>query len=705
DKDSTIALSDGPVKYETIGASPNIFSGARIQGVDRSFQKPITVVAQVEGRKSLVDTKWAIVEGFRERAATFVSAVTEEFPLLILHDPPGSNSYAFIEKGNTMCTRISNTKMSGFSRGIEAEVKIGFKLTAGPSFIVSALGDNGAGIWIKTRTVAGLEGGGLNGENIEICMSVNENFSTSSDPGWVGEDIFAGVALNLIFALADVLEANQCTVTLSETIATDLDQADPFETTYLYGKSHIAQSLIPELENLIRLGGDATVEGDLNGVQTPIRLQSAVENWRNQLTLNETLISAGVSSGTPDPFDEKNRSFSGGTAFSHTQTVDTSRVTAFTSTRIFVDSENTAGLSLDIIGFDQNIGIAFDQTAEWNSETESTEASSQTIGYVLADEDAGDFFTVDVGIDPRYNTKVFSTLSGRSSNPWESNTQKRDNPIIMVDPPVQFDVDPAGAGVVQLTLINGSESNERRRYVIAAPGETNPQNLGLEVGGARLGGTKEYLLDPGKAITVDMEVTPSTSTFSYKDVGVMMYPPDEYNIWIGDTRLPFALSDTAFFSVFFDSTGGNVQTSVLAKGWNWVSTNRAAGDLESVFERVALSHDDLVRDKDIASRYDSTLGWVGDLTEIKPGVGYRLKVQRPGYFRVTGEPVESTEPMTLERGWNWIGYLPTKQTHVGEAMESLHEILMDGDAVVGQDGFAQYVSGVGWVGTLTDMSP
>jgi hypothetical protein len=132
--DSTRTLSGGVVAYSTFGASPNIFSGMRIDGVDRSFQKPITFVAQVEGRPALMETRWAIVNGFRERAATFVSATTQEFPLMILHDPPGSNSSAFIEEGSTVCNRISNMKMVGGGAGLMADVQIGFKLETGYSF-------------------------------------------------------------------------------------------------------------------------------------------------------------------------------------------------------------------------------------------------------------------------------------------------------------------------------------------------------------------------------------------------------------------------------------------------------------------------------------------------------------------------------------------------------------------------------------------
>jgi hypothetical protein len=703
DADSTVALANGVVNYSTFGASPNIFSGARIQGVDRSFQKPLTVVAQVEGRQSLVKTEWALVEGARERSSTFVSATTEEFPLLILHDPPGSNSFAFIEEGSTVCNRISNTKMSGGGAGPDVDVIIGFKADVGFSFGAHFSTEGGAGGYITSRTIFGRENGSLDGSNIEVCFRTDEGISTSSDPTWSGEDVFVGVALNLIFAIADVLETgtpDQCSITLSETLATDLNNAEPFETAYVYGESHIGLTLIPELENLIRIGGDATIEGQIDDVATTVRLQEAVDNWKGHLELNQTLIQEGIDAST------ENRSFSGGTSFTHSQSVDSTSVTAFESTRIYIDSQNATGFAASV-GYDQKFGLGFEIKAEWNHESSTTETSSKKIGYVLEDGDTGDYFSVDVGDDPRYHTKVFKTRSGRSSNPWEGDTQKRDNPIIMVDPPVMFDVDPEGAGNFQLTLINGSESNERRQYTMAVPGETNPFNLGLTVTGDLLGGARleSFLLDPGKAITINLDVLRVSPPFAYKDVGVMLYPANELAIWLADPRQPFALSDTAFFSVFFDSTGGNVMTSVLEQGWNWVSINRDGGLIDSVFKRVPVTHGDQIRNQFLESRYDSTFGWKGELTELTPGEGYRVKVQKPGFLRLTGEAVKMTDPLKLTKGWNWVGYLPARRTHVDEALASLAGTLMEGDAVVGQDGFAQYVHGIGWVGTLKDMIP
>lgn len=705
DADSTLELSNGTVEYVTVGTTPNIFSGARIGGVDRSFQKPITVLAQVEGRPSITETQWALVEGSRERGATFISATTEEFPLLMVHDPPGSNSSAFIEKGATFCNRITNTRLLGGGAGVDIDLRFGFT----SSLVTAPLGigigiETGGGFAIGGRVLAGQDVTSLQSgkPNREICVATTEAYSTSDDAGFVGEDIHVGVALNLIFAIADVLEFEDaaCKVSLSETLAADLDESDPFETTYAFGKSHIALSLIPELENLIKLaGGDPSITGDIKGTETTIRLQSSVDNWERQLVNSDNLKEEALS----DP--EINRSFSGGADFSFVETVDTTTVTHFESTRIFVDAEGHVGGVLNLFDFEQNLFAIFEVHSEWVNETEDSQTAAHSIGYLLSDGDTGDFFSVDVARNPRYRTYVFGTRSGRSSNPWESNTQKRDNPIILVDPPVAVNVDPGDAARFDLTLINGSESNERRRYVVTVPAETNPGNLGVSLAGARLSGTREFLLDPGKAKTFRLDAVASPGIFSYNRVGAMIYPPDEYPIWAGDPRLPFAVSDTAFFSVFFDSTGGNVMASVMSEGWNWVSFNREGGEVGLVLVDYSANQGDLIKDLHTESRYDTTVGWTGSLTELVPGQAYRFRAQRDGFLRIKGDPVVATDPMMLRPGWNWVGYLPAKRMPVGDALASLNRKIVEGDAIVGQHEFAQYANGIGWVGTLTDMEP
>ncbi|HEX9659442.1 MAG TPA: LamG domain-containing protein, partial [Rhodothermales bacterium] len=711
DADSTMDIENGQVQYTTFGASPNIISGARVGGVDRSFQKPLTVIARVEGREPLTETLWALVEGFRERASTFVSAATSEFPLLVLHDPPGGESSSFIERGTSFCSSVESVRMVSGGAGPDIDVAVGFKLRGGFSGFGSHFtSEFGAGVLLATRTIIGAGAGdmwdenedGIANDNFEICMSTTENLATSTDPGWAGEDIHMGVALNLIFALADVLEFDDsaCEINLSETLATDLDMAKPFETTYVYGESHISGSLIPELENLIELaGGDATVEGELNGDQAVIRLDETLQNWTKQLEDNDKFKVEALKN------PQVNRSFSGGTEFSYSEEADTTEVVRLETRSLFIDTDNAVGVVITAGAYDQKLAMAFEIRAEWEHEESDTEGRSRTVGYVLHEEDAGDYFSVDIARDPRFGTFVFGTRSGRSSGFCEANTQCRDNPLILsVDPPVLFNVDPAEGGNFEVSLANASESNERRQYILAAPATTNPKNLSISAGGGVLG-EKQYLIEPGTAVTVNVGVRPGPSAWAYENVALTFFSEADRVVWEGDTRLDFEAADSAFFSVFFDSTGGNAMATPMAEGWTWFSVNREGGNVNQVLSTIPAHHGDLLRGQTAEAQFDSTGGWTGALRTLVPGAGYRIRLQQPTVFRITGEAVDEVDPIKLEPGWNWVGYLPAKRLSVDDALESLSDKVQQGDLVVGQRSFAQYVSGKGWIGSLDAMAP
>jgi len=64
--------------------------------------------------------------------------------------------------------------------------------------------------------------------------------------------------------------------------------------------------------------------------------------------------------------------------------------------------------------------------------------------------------------------------------------------------------------------------------------------------------------------------------------------------------------------------------------------------------------------------------------------------------------VETTS-IPVEQGWNWIGYLPQQSMNVDRALGSLN--LVTGDVVKSQFEFAQFVEGLGWVGSLEFMNP
>ncbi|MEZ4697569.1 MAG: LamG-like jellyroll fold domain-containing protein [Rhodothermales bacterium] len=564
--------TNGVIDYTTIGASPNTSQGAFVSGVDRSFQKSITAVANVVGKSPVRATEWALVEGLRPRTAEFVSATTEPFPILLLRDPPGGNSMAYIEKGVTNCQSLTNMHVAGGGAGAEVNLALGLTTTLGSNLFGVTLSFGSSGVALAVRT--DIESGRHNGSGgaIEVCATTTERWSTSDDPAWTGEDLYMGVALNLLFARADELKVDDpsCSVNLDEVLAADINPDDAFETTYVYGTTHIATSLIPALEDLIALAGDPTLSGDPNsdGIEDSVSLTNALANWKAQLAAEDSLATEALK----DPANVKNISFSSGADYEFGTTIDSTRTWTET-TRIYIKDASTLGVIVWAAGVEQDFFAKFNVESEWTRDSTWTSGESRAMGYVLSDGDTGDFFSVDVGEDPRYGTPVFGIVSGRSSNPWEQGpgavrndgtrcggdgdpcTQRRDWPEISVNPPVQRDVDPNGTATFEVTLTNKSENNERRQYALAVPGELNPRNLAIKATGGPLGGTRRetFTLEGGESRTINVDVSRISPTYSYENVGLMLYPENDYAIWQGDPRTPFATSDTAFISVYFDA--------------------------------------------------------------------------------------------------------------------------------------------------------
>lgn len=564
DEPTTLATrATGEANYVTFARSPEIASGARVGGVDRSYQKSLSAVAEVPGRGTVTETVWAVVEGYRERTAEFVSVTTADMPLLVLHDPPGSESYAYIEEGVKSCTRMSSFTVQNFAAGTVLDVALGFKAALGFGVTI----ENGAGLLLQTNTVAGQKNQRLTGDansNIEICATTTERITTAGDRTWVGEDIMMGTALNLKFALADDLRVNECVIDFSEKLAADLDETQPFATTYVYGTTHIRHSLIPSLEKLVAQD-DATLEGDEDGDGTleQIKLSDALAGWRGFLTQNEANIEAAFKGMRKS----ENRSFSGGTQYEWSHTADTTRTLRATSTTAYVTSENVIGAVITGFGYDSKFGVAFNLSQEWTTETGASVDTTRTVGYVLADGDTGDSFTLDVGTDPVYGTPAFRTVSGRSSWPWESGTQRRDWVTASVTPPVQRGVAADGTAVFTLGLTNRSESKETREYVLAVSPENNPHSAVIGLTGDPLV-EKTFVLQPDETVSVTLGVERGPGdVYDYDDLVLLAYPAVEYAIWQSDPRQTSAMIDTARFSVSFTPPCSPLELQRPEAGW------------------------------------------------------------------------------------------------------------------------------------------
>ena len=141
------------------------------------------------------------------------------------------------------------------------------------------------------------------------------------------------------------------------------------------------------------------------------------------------------------------------------------------------------------------------------------------------------------------------------------------------------------------------------------------------------------------------------------------------------------------------------------KGWNWISSNLIYDenvDAKKFLEPIKNQVVRLVGFEDELTN-DPVYGLVGGLTTLNPVDGYKLYVNESvlfDYSGQSGDPAEYT--INLQKGWNWIGYLPVAPLSVDSAFTKLNPV--ENDVVKSLDAFSTFVDG-SWTGTLSEMRP
>jgi hypothetical protein len=141
-------------------------------------------------------------------------------------------------------------------------------------------------------------------------------------------------------------------------------------------------------------------------------------------------------------------------------------------------------------------------------------------------------------------------------------------------------------------------------------------------------------------------------------------------------------------------------------GWNWISYNVNLPNpaINQALSSLTNPEGGLIKSQTAFSTHSTFVnGWVGSLTSLSHLTMYQYNSQEFDSLTLVGMPVDPSTPMPVVAGWNWIGYLPTRGLPVNTALQSLTPL--NGDIVKGQVSFAQYVSGLGWVGNLSFLSP
>ncbi|WP_293474484.1 FN3 associated domain-containing protein [Prevotella sp.] len=158
------------------------------------------------------------------------------------------------------------------------------------------------------------------------------------------------------------------------------------------------------------------------------------------------------------------------------------------------------------------------------------------------------------------------------------------------------------------------------------------------------------------------------------------------------------VSDVKEFSYVIKKSDMDI---AMAEGWTWMSHNFADGMTaaqlaeDAAVQRVKSQTQEVVR--------DPQLGLVGTLSSLEASQSYKVETSAAtASRRISGVAWNPATPIALNDGWNWLGYPADQTMTLDEAFATTTVEKLD--AVVGQDGFAQY-DGEHWVGTLETLAP
>ena len=147
------------------------------------------------------------------------------------------------------------------------------------------------------------------------------------------------------------------------------------------------------------------------------------------------------------------------------------------------------------------------------------------------------------------------------------------------------------------------------------------------------------------------------------------------------------------------------QSNSLISGWNWWSTYIDMSTPED-FDKLknALgSNASIIKSR--TGGFVSYYGdWYGTLTMLSNSEMYMINMTSAHQTSITGPLTTlSANPITLNHGWNWIGYPTDMSQAINAALVNLSA--NGNDMMKSRNSFATYYPSLGWVGTLTNLTP
>ena len=252
--------------------NPEMTSALRSAAMDMTYSEnsestSSTTINWKGGFDGKGNTK-AIVIGAKTLGSDFVTNGPDKV-LFVLRDPPGSNSYAYLEKGVTV-TSTSTYEGNVTNEGVlNNEAKVGAKVITFTGLGAGVVNEND----VKNEFSFGASHsetiGGTDSDT--KTMTTTTRFETSSDPQYVGSDgdLFVGYSTNIgvgkteniAVTTREMYQANPSEYELFGDVTpenseyllvktTGLGLSQKYGTMFTYPQVHIEQVLLPKLEDV-----------------------------------------------------------------------------------------------------------------------------------------------------------------------------------------------------------------------------------------------------------------------------------------------------------------------------------------------------------------------------------------------------------------------------------------------------------------------
>jgi hypothetical protein len=177
---------------------------------------------------------------------------------IVLHDPPGSNSYAFIEKGSSYTTRVSKSTNEYVDFSTKFTIMPLKKISTVVGFGVALIED----IEPIMNITTGVQVAHSSTKNWDVSRTTTftQQYSTLSDPNYVGSlaDVYIGSSTNITFGKVRTLsffKDNALGIPLGTTgyrlfTKEEVNANMEFGTNFTYSQDYIIETLIPNLKAL-----------------------------------------------------------------------------------------------------------------------------------------------------------------------------------------------------------------------------------------------------------------------------------------------------------------------------------------------------------------------------------------------------------------------------------------------------------------------